>query len=178
MTQHTASTSLGFRRLTIVTSAWVLFLIFAGAIVRVTGSGMGCPDWPLCYSQVIPPAQMKAWIEVLHRIIAGVASLLTIAIAVEAWRSYRQERFIFKPALWAVAVVLFQAFLGAVTVWFSNHPLTVVAHLLAGLAYLGITLFVATAAHLPSEYLERPGLTTQSQKSHFRFLLLWHIQFL
>lgn len=164
--------SKGFRRLTALTSGWILFLIFVGAIVRVTDSGMGCPDWPLCHSQVVPPAQITAWIEFIHRIVAGIAALLTIAVALVAWRNYRQRRLIFQPALWAVAVVFFQAFLGAVTVWFNNHPLTVVAHLLAATSYLALTLFLTTVAHLPAEYVSSAGISSRSHQSYFRFLLL------
>jgi protoheme IX farnesyltransferase len=163
--------SKGFRRLTIVTSIWILFLIFVGAIVRVTGSGMGCPDWPLCYNQVIPPAELPAWIEFIHRVVAGIAALLTIAITVVARRDYRQYRPIFVPAMWAVGLVLFQALLGGVTVWFNNAPLTVIAHLLAAVAYLALNLIITTVAHLPVEYVAKAGVPT-GHKSYFRFLLI------
>lgn len=171
MTKDSPLTSKNFRRLTVVTSGWILFLIFVGAVVRVTGSGMGCPDWPLCHSQIIPPAQLAAWIEFSHRIVAGIAALLTMAVAIIAWRDYRSQRLIFVPALWAGALVFFQAFLGAITVWFNNHPLSVIAHLLAAMSYLALTLFLTTAAHLPAEYVTRTGLSSPGHKAHFRFLL-------
>ncbi len=161
----------GFRHLTIFTSAWILFLIFFGAIVRVTGSGMGCPDWPLCYNQVIPPAELPAWIEFLHRVIAGVAGLLTVSIAVIAWRNYRTYRAIVNPALWAVGLVLFQAFLGGVTVWYNNAPITVVAHLLAAVSYLALTLVITTVAHLPAEYVTTAGVPA-AHRPFFRFLMI------
>jgi protoheme IX farnesyltransferase len=161
----------GFRRLTIVSSIWILFLIFVGAIVRVTGSGMGCPDWPLCYNQVIPPAEIPAWIEFIHRLVAGMAALLTFAIAVVAWRDYRQHRPLFVPARWVVGLVLFQALLGGVTVWFNNAPLTVIAHLLAAVSYLALTLIITIVAHLPVEYVTNAGVPT-GHKSYFRFLLI------
>lgn len=167
-----AATSKTFRRLTITASAWILLLIFAGAVVRVTGSGLGCPDWPLCFDRVIPPAQAAAWIEFIHRLVAGVSVLLTVAIALLAWRNYRAQRFIFVPAVTAVGLVLVQAFLGAVTVWLGNHPLTVVGHLLVAVLYLAFTLFVAVVAHVPPAHLARAGLVARSHKRHFRFLAL------
>ena len=163
--------SKGFRRLTIITSIWILFLIFVGATVRVTDSGMGCPDWPLCYNQVIPPAELPAWIEFIHRLVAGIAALLTIAVAVVARRDYRQYRPIYVPAMWVVGLVLFQAFLGGVTVWFNNAPLTVIAHLLAAVSYLALALIIATVAHLPVEYVAKAGVPA-GHKSYFRFLLI------
>ncbi len=166
-----ALTSKGFRRLTGATSGWLLFLIVMGAVVRVTHSGLGCPDWPLCYHQIIPPAQITAWIEFIHRLVAGVAVLLTIAVALVAWRDYRQHRLILQPALGAVAIVFGQVFLGAVTGWLNNHPLIVVAHLLASTSYLALTLLLTTVAHLPAEYILKRGVSSQSHQSFFRLLL-------
>ncbi len=162
----------GFRRLTVVASTWILILILVGAIVRTTGSGMGCPDWPLCHSQVIPPAQRAAWLEFIHRLVAGVSVLLTLAVVAVAWRSYRSQPLIVLPAWGAVGLVLFQALLGAVTVWLNNQPLTVMAHLLAAAAYLGCTVFIATVAHLPARFVSQAGVVGQNQRSYFRFLLL------
>lgn len=171
-TETLLPTSKNFRRLTIITSCWVFLLIVFGAVVRVTGSGMGCPDWPLCYNQVIPPSQMTAWIEVIHRVVAGIASLLSVTVAIVAWRHYRSQRLIVVPAMWAVGIVFFQAFLGAVTVWLSNHPLTVIAHLLAAMSYLAVTLFLTTVVHIPTAYLAQAGVSTAQHKSFLRFLLL------
>ncbi|MBN1995202.1 MAG: protoheme IX farnesyltransferase [Anaerolineae bacterium] len=171
MTNTSPLASAGFGRLTIATSVWVLFLIFFGAVVRVTDSGMGCPDWPLCYNQVIPPAELPAWIEFLHRVIAGIAGLLTVAVAVLAWRNYRQYRPIYVPALSGVGLVLFQAFLGGVTVWFNNAPLTVMAHVLAAVLYLALTVMIATVAHLPTTYVANAGVPAGHQ-SYFRWLIV------
>jgi len=163
--------STNFRRLTIFTSAWILFLIFFGAIVRVTGSGMGCPDWPLCYNQVIPPAELPAWIEFLHRVIASVAGLLTVAVAVVAWRNYREYRSIYIPAVSAVGLVLFQAFLGGVTVWYNNAPVTVTAHLVAAVSYFALTLLTTVIAQLPGEYVKNAGVPA-GHHGFFRFLII------
>lgn len=165
-------TGKGFRQLSIVTSGWILVLVFVGAVVRTTGSGMGCPDWPLCYDQVIPPAQLAAWLEFMHRVVAAVSVMLTVSMAVVAWRYYRSQRLILSAAWGAVGVVLFQALLGAITVWFTNHPLTVMAHLLAAAAYLACTVVVTIAAHLPARCIVQAGVVAHSHRSYFRFLLL------
>src|SRR5207245_8480526 len=54
-------------------------LIVVGGVVRTTGSGLGCPDWPLCYGQPVPPAQTTSVIEYSHRAFGGVASVLIVA---------------------------------------------------------------------------------------------------
>jgi len=177
MTNTSPIGSANIRRLTIFASAWILFLIFFGAIVRVTGSGMGCPDWPLCHNQIIPPAELPAWIEFLHRVIAGIAGLLTVAIAVIAWRNYRAYRSISMSAVAAVGLVLFQGFLGGVTVWYNNAPVTVIAHLIAAVSYLALTLVITVVAHLPAEYVNNPGIPAGHQ-GFFRFLIIAAIMLL
>ena len=56
----------------IATTLCVLLLITVGGIVRTTGSGLGCPDWPLCYGKVLPPFEYHAIIEYIHRFVASI----------------------------------------------------------------------------------------------------------
>ena len=88
-----------------------------GGVVRVTGSGLGCPDWPLCDGRVIPVFERTALVEFSHRVVATVVGLLTLAVAVLAWRRYRDDSRIVVPGLVGVFLVLVAALLGAVVVW-------------------------------------------------------------
>ena len=88
-----------------------------GGVVRVTGSGLGCPDWPLCDGRVIPVFERAPLIEFSHRLVASVVGLLSLSVVVLAWRRYRAEPWILAPSLIGISLVIVAALLGAVVVW-------------------------------------------------------------
>ena len=88
-----------------------------GGVVRVTGSGLGCPDWPLCDGRVIPVFERAPLVEFSHRLVASVVGLLTLAVAVLAVRRHKGEAWIRFPSLAGALLVLVAALLGAVVVW-------------------------------------------------------------
>jgi protoheme IX farnesyltransferase len=136
-----------FQRLALLTAATTYLLIVIGAIVRSTGSGMGCPDWPTCHGSLIPPlGDTAAWIEWVHRSVAVMVGLLVLGTAVLAWLDYRRVRSIVLGSVVALVLVVFQAYLGKVTVDTNNAGETVTAHLAAALALLGVLAFVAVRA--------------------------------
>ena len=137
-----------FRKLTLSTALVTYALVVLGGVVRVTGSGLGCPDWPLCYGQPLPPASTEAVIEMAHRYVAGVVTILVGLIAWTAWRAYRHDKWIVQPALWGIGVIGVQVVLGAITVILKNHPITVVAHFFAALTMLACATMVAVTARL------------------------------
>ena len=88
-------------------------LITYGGWVRASGSGLGCPDWPLCEGAVVPELERATAIEYGHRLFAAVTTLVVMAAAALAFRSRRADPTTFRLLVVAVAVIVAQAGLGA-----------------------------------------------------------------
>lgn len=138
--------SQGFRLLALVAalSAWALVAV--GGIVRVTESGLGCPDWPLCDGRLVPAQQKEPLIETSHRWVAGLVTVLVVLVFVWAWRRYRARRDVILPALAAVMLVPVQALLGAIVVWLELPGWVVGVHFVVGMLFLAATVLTAGAA--------------------------------
>ncbi|HEX2646215.1 MAG TPA: COX15/CtaA family protein [Candidatus Dormibacteraeota bacterium] len=133
-----------FRRLAFVTAFFAYLQIALGGIVRVSGSGLGCPDWPLCNGRPYPPANIHSIIEYSHRTVGTITGVLLIATVVLAWLIYRQRRpvvaWVATGSLLAIAI---EGGLGGVVVANELQPWLVLVHL--GLAMLILGSLVATA---------------------------------
>ncbi len=112
-------------------------LIIFGSQVRVSDSGMGCPDWPLCSGSVGPIYEFHALMEQTHRYIAAIVTILAFLTALLAFRARAQRATTVRPAVFTAAIIVVQIALGAVTVLAGNGAPTVAAHLIAGVAMLG-----------------------------------------
>jgi heme A synthase len=153
--------SVTFSWLAVITSLLTLGLIFFGAIVRVTDSGLGCGnEWPLCHGSIFPPLDnLTAWIEWSHRLFAALIGILGIGMLVLAWRAYRtQNRAVLSATVIAAVLFFVQSILGALTVKLDLPPLVVTLHLGTAMLLLGALLFAAVG----SLYLQR----TSFQRDH------------
>ena len=125
-----------------------------GGIVRVTGSGLGCPDWPLCHGQFLPSLDPATRIEWTHRLLAIASGLTVAAMVVWTLVAYRAERRVLTLALIAAVLFPLQAVLGAITVVLELSPEWVTLHLANAELLLATLTILAVVARWPSL---RPG---------------------
>ncbi|MGL4745649.1 MAG: COX15/CtaA family protein [Dermatophilaceae bacterium] len=121
-------------------------IVVTGGLVRVTGSGLGCPTWPECVDGSVAPTVEQAegfhkWIEFGNRLLTGVIGLVALATLVALALVVRRRAMVVTAAAVLAGVVL-QAVLGGVTVLAGLHPATVAAHFLVSM------MLIAAASYL------------------------------
>ncbi len=166
-----------FRRVAVTTTVLTYLLVTAGAIVRVTGAGMGCPDWPKCFGLIVPPTSLAelpplgsysyppgwrvesfdplmTWIEYVNRllgVLVGVAILVTLIVAVI---DFRRRRSVLLPTIAAFVGVLVAGGLGARVVAHELAPWMVTVHL--GSAIVVVSCLVIAVINASWEPVENP----------------------
>jgi cytochrome c oxidase assembly protein subunit 15 len=103
-------------------------IVLTGAAVRLSGSGLGCPDWPRCYGHVYPPLRTHAVIEFSNRIVSGLVGLMSVVAGLCAWRRRPFRRDLLVLAVALPLGVAAQAVLGGYTVENKLAPGFVMAH--------------------------------------------------
>jgi len=140
----------GYRRLSYVALVLVVAQIVFGAIVRITGSGMGCGDhWPRCLGSWFPPLdRVDLVVEITHRYMAmglsiAIAALLIVALARRSRPGMSGRGGLLRPAGLATFLVICAALLGAVTVKLGLNPLVIAAHLTIAMSLLAVIAVIA-----------------------------------
>jgi cytochrome c oxidase assembly protein subunit 15 len=135
-----------FARFAEAALAALFLIVVSGATVRLTGSGLGCENWPNCGETFLPPKDYNALIEFGNRVAGFVVGLTTLAAAVAAFRVPGLPRWLLLSAVALPFTVLAQGILGGITVIFELHPLIVMGHYLLSLAALAVAVAVVQGA--------------------------------
>jgi cytochrome c oxidase assembly protein subunit 15 len=139
-----------YKRITFVAVCALSLIVLTGAAVRLTGSGLGCPDWPKCYGRTIPPIQFHTVIEFGNRIVTALVGIVVIAASGMAFfrRPYRRHLAILGVLL-PIGVVG-QAVLGGLVVRYDLNPYLVMSHFILSMLLLDASFALAwCAAHDP-----------------------------
>jgi heme a synthase len=132
-----------YAQVTLVALAALALIVLTGAGVRLTGSGLGCPDWPKCYGGTVPPLDTHAVIEYGNRVLTGFVGIAVIAASVLAWfrRPFRWHLAFFGALL--PLGVIGQAILGALVVKYHLAPGLVMSHFILSMLLLDAAFALA-----------------------------------
>jgi heme a synthase len=135
-----------YANVALVALAALSLIVLTGAAVRLTGSGLGCPDWPKCYGKTVPPLDTHAVIEYGNRLLTGFVGLAVIAASALAWfrRPFRRHLALFGALL--PLGVIGQAILGALVVKFHLAPGLVMLHFILSMLLLDAAFALAWCA--------------------------------
>lgn len=163
-----------FQRLALGTTAATYLLILVGGLVRASGAGLGCPDWPRCFGSWIPPASAAAlppqfdvsqfnptlmWTEYLNRLLGVTVGFLILATTISAWRHHRHEPRIAWTTTIALLLTGFQGWLGGRVVAHELAAWIVTAHLIVALVIVQLLLYATVEGFGKAEGRRRKAET-------------------
>ena len=141
-----------YRRITFLAAAALAFIIVTGGAVRLTGSGLGCPDWPTCArDRVVAPWEYHAMVEFVNRSITGLVSVAVILAVLGSLVRQPRRRDLTWLSLGLVAGVIGQIVLGGITVLFHLWPPLVMAHFALSMAILANAVVLHHRAGRPDD---------------------------
>ncbi len=156
------------RRLTLTAAVAAALTVVAGNVMRISGEGPSCPDWPLCFGTVLPVDNSKAVAEVVHRALAALTASVLFVIAFLGWRRHRRlEQSFLRWSLVSFALVIVQIGLGALSAlrpWPAGQPLISALHLIAGLLMLGCIVAMSVEVRYPGGVRDLPEVSRPTQR--------------
>ena len=180
-----------FRRIGLMTLIAVYLVILAGGIVRASGAGMGCPDWPKCFGQLIPPTSeaqlpvnyheiyagrgyadtsfnpVKTWTEYVNRLIGATTGILVFLTFLASRHFRKSDPVVFYVSLAVFLLIGFQAWLGARVVANHLNPWIITAHMF--MAFTIVILLIYSIARSQRESLST--IDTSGLPSSFKTVL-------
>ncbi|GAB3267675.1 heme A synthase [Larkinella harenae] len=160
-----------FRRLVLLAVISIYLVIVAGGIVRSTGSGMGCPDWPRCFGRWVPPTDLsqlpanyqeiygaklkgeiefnpvKTWIEYINRLVGAVAGLLVFGLLLVSTHYLQKDKRVFYGSLLGLFLIGFNGWLGSRVVATELTPYLVTLHMLLAILVVFVLLYVMAISY-------------------------------
>lgn len=151
-----------FMKLASIATFATYCLIFVGGLVRVSGAGLGCPDWPKCFGSWIPPLNISqlppeidpnlfnftlAWIEYINRLFGMTVGLLIAVVAFWALIKFTKQIKIVVPSVLAGVLVAFEGWQGSQVVASGLEPIIVSAHLVIAFIIASLLLYVSQQAY-------------------------------
>jgi heme a synthase len=148
-------------RLALWTTALTYGLILVGSLVRASGAGLGCPDWPRCFGSWIPPASVEAlppqfdpalfnptlmWTEYLNRLLGVTVGFTIFAATISAWRHHRRDPHILWPTVVAFLLTGYEGWLGGRVVAHELAPWIVTAHLVVAIIIVLLLVYATVYA--------------------------------
>lgn len=144
-----------YRRITLFALAALIFIIITGAAVRLTGSGLGCSDWPTCEeNQLVADLEYHAMVEFVNRAITGLVSVAVALAVLGAVLLRPRRRDLIWLALGLVAGVAGQVVLGGLVVWYHLSPWLVIGHFLLSM----VLVANAVVLHHRAGWVEAAGV--------------------
>jgi cytochrome c oxidase assembly protein subunit 15 len=150
-----------FVRLAVWTTALTYALILVGSLVRASGAGLGCPDWPRCFGSWIPPTSAAAlppqfdasqfnpalmWTEYVNRLLGVTVGFFILATTISAWRHHRRDPQILWPTVAALLLTGYEGWLGGRVVAHELAPWIVTAHLVVAIVIVLLLLYATVYA--------------------------------
>lgn len=139
-----------YRRVTLLALGALVFIVVTGGAVRLTGSGLGCTDWPNCTDdRLVAPLEYHAMVEFVNRMVTGVVSVAVIVAVLGALLREPRRRDLTLLAGGLVAGVIGQIVLGGITVLFDLHPALVMSHFLLSMVLVADAVVLHERAGQP-----------------------------
>ena len=135
-----------FQNVAVSSPIGIYVLIVVGGITTQSGSGMACPDWPLCFGSLLPNLNTTVLIEMTHRYLAMLVGFIILGTFIMAYRNHRNSKSLVMSSGIALVLVTIQGYIGMLTVTTTLDPAVVTIHLAVSTALFGVSVITAILA--------------------------------
>jgi protoheme IX farnesyltransferase len=144
-----------YRALVYLTLFVIFLVVVWGGVVRVTGSGLGCPDWPTCHGQFLPSLDTATRIEWFHRFLGVAGGISGAALLIATLVAHRKDRRTVGLVVTAAVLYVLQAVIGGVVVLLELPDTWVTVHLANAELVLAVLTVLAVGVRWPNTIAAR-----------------------